>query len=123
MNLASIWKLPVVFVCENNGWAESTPASYSTSVSDIATRAAGYSIPGVAVDATDYGAMHIAAEQAISRARVGDGPTFIEAKFLVRLVTMLVMERHIETVMSVKTLEIPTSSRKLVLLLSLEASM
>jgi pyruvate dehydrogenase E1 component alpha subunit len=81
MNLASIWKLPVVFVCENNGWAESTPARYSVSVSDIATRAAGYSIPGVVVDATDYGAMHIAAGQAISRARVGDGPTFIEAKF------------------------------------------
>jgi len=81
MNLASIWKLPVVFVCENNGWAESTPTSYSISVSDIATRAAGYSMPGVVVDATDYGAMHIAAEQAISRARVGDGPTFIEAKF------------------------------------------
>lgn len=81
MNLASIWKLPVVFVCENNGWAESTPASYSISISDIAERAAGYSIPGVVIDATDYRSMHLAAEQAISRARNGDGPTFIEAKF------------------------------------------
>ncbi|NQV97913.1 MAG: thiamine pyrophosphate-dependent dehydrogenase E1 component subunit alpha [Acidimicrobiaceae bacterium] len=81
MNLASIWKLPVVFVCENNGWAESTPASYSISVSDVAIRAAGYSIPGVVVDATDYSAMHVAAEQAILRARMGNGPSFIEAKF------------------------------------------
>jgi len=81
MNLASIWKLPVVFVCENNGWAESTPASYSISISDIARRAAGYSIPGVIVDATDYGAVHLAAGRAILEARNGNGPTFIEAKF------------------------------------------
>ena len=67
--------------CENNGWAESTPASYSISVSDVAIRAAGYSIPGVVVDATDYSAMHVAAEQAILRARMGNGPSFIEAKF------------------------------------------
>ena len=81
MNLASIWKLPVVFVCENNGWAESTPASYSVSVADIASRAIGYSMPGVVVDATDYQAMHSVAQEAVDRARNGGGPTFIEAKF------------------------------------------
>ena len=121
MNLASIWKLPVVFVCENNGWAESTPASYSISVSDIATRAAGYSIPGVVVDATDYGAMPQSKQ--FQEPELEMVRHLLKQSSLVRLVTMLVMERHIETVMSVKTLEILTSSRKLVLFLSLKASM
>jgi len=80
MNLASIWKLPVVFVCENNGWAESTPATYALSVPNVADRAKGYSMPGVIVDASDYDAMYIAAGEAISRARRGEGPTLIEAK-------------------------------------------
>jgi pyruvate dehydrogenase E1 component alpha subunit len=80
MNLASIWKLPVVFVCENNGWAESTPSSYALSVPNVADRAAGYSMPGVVVDASDYEAMHATAGEAVARARRGHGPTLIEAK-------------------------------------------
>lgn len=80
MNLASIWKLPVVFVCENNGWAESTPGSYAHSITDLADRAVGYSMPGVVVDAADPQAVWSAAGAAISRARKGQGPSFLEAK-------------------------------------------
>jgi pyruvate dehydrogenase E1 component alpha subunit len=80
VNLASIWKLPVVFVCENNGYAEATTFAYHCSVSDIATRAQGYDIPGVIVDGLDAMAMFAAAGEAIDRARRGDGPTLIEAK-------------------------------------------
>jgi len=79
MNLAAIWRLPVVFVCENNGWAESTPVSYSTSVPSIATRAAAYGIPGVTVDAGDFVAVCEAAEVAVARARSGGGPSLLEA--------------------------------------------
>src|SRR5205823_4172686 len=53
LNLAAIWKLPVLYVCENNGFAESTPAVYATSVADIASRAAAYGIPGVVADGAD----------------------------------------------------------------------
>ena len=80
VNLAAIWKLPVVFVCENNGYAEATTFSYHCSVDDIATRAQGYGIPGVIVDGLDALAMFAAAGEAIDRARRGDGPTLIEAK-------------------------------------------
>lgn len=80
MNLSSIWQLPVIFVCENNGWAESTPVEYSTSVADIADRAAGYGMPGVTVDASDVLAVYDVARIAVDRARSGDGPTMIEAK-------------------------------------------
>jgi acetoin:2,6-dichlorophenolindophenol oxidoreductase subunit alpha len=80
MNLASIWRLPVVFVCENNGWAESTPASYALSVPNVADRAAGYAMPSAVVDASDYPTVYEAAGDAIDRARNGDGPTLIEAK-------------------------------------------
>ena len=80
MNLASIWKLPVIYVCENNGWAESTPASYSQSVEDLSRRADGFGIPGHVVDGADVFAVHRAAGEAIGRARRGDGPSFIEAK-------------------------------------------
>jgi TPP-dependent pyruvate/acetoin dehydrogenase alpha subunit len=80
VNLAAIWKLPVVFVCENNGYAEATTFAYHCSVSDIATRAQGYDIPGVIVDGLDALAMFAAAGEAIDRARRGDGPTLIEAK-------------------------------------------
>lgn len=79
MNLAAIWRLPVVFVCENNGWAESTPTSYSTSVASIATRAAAYGFPGVTVDAGDFVAVYEAAAEAVGHARAGDGPTLVEA--------------------------------------------
>ena len=58
MNLASIWRLPAVFVCENNGWAESTPTMYALSVPHVADRAAGYLMPGVTIDASDYDGLH-----------------------------------------------------------------
>src|SRR5579884_2783428 len=80
LNLAAIWKLPVVFVCENNGFAESTPVSYHCSASDIANRAAAYEIPGIVVDGLDLFAVYEAAGEAIARARRGDGPTLIETK-------------------------------------------
>ncbi|MGE5619166.1 MAG: thiamine pyrophosphate-dependent dehydrogenase E1 component subunit alpha [Sphingomonadaceae bacterium] len=80
MNLASIWKLPVVFVCENNGYAQSTPAHYHAAVHDIADRATAYSMPGFAIDGTDLFAVFEAAGEAIARARRGEGPTLIECK-------------------------------------------
>ena len=80
MNLASIWKLPVIFVCENNLYAESTPSDYALSIKDVADRAAGYSIPGVVVDGMDALAVYEAAGEAVKRARAGGGPTLIEAK-------------------------------------------
>jgi TPP-dependent pyruvate/acetoin dehydrogenase alpha subunit len=80
LNLAAIWQLPVVFVCENNGWAESTPAAYALSVPDVARRASAYDMPGVTVDASDYLAVHAAAATAVDRARSGGGPTLVEAK-------------------------------------------
>lgn len=80
LNLAAIWDLPVVFVCENNGWAESTPSSYALSGPGIAERAAGYGIIGLRVDAADYAEVHAAAGEAVDRARRGDGPMLIEAR-------------------------------------------
>lgn len=80
MNLASIWALPVVYVCENNGWAESTPGSYAHSVADLAERASGFDLPGQIVDAADVSEVYGVAGVAIDRARRGDGPSFIEAK-------------------------------------------
>ncbi|MDP9370692.1 MAG: thiamine pyrophosphate-dependent enzyme, partial [Chloroflexota bacterium] len=80
LNLAAIWKLPVVFVCENNGYAEATPVAYHCSASDIANRAGAYEIPGVVVDGLDLFAVYEAAGEAIARARRGTGPTLIEAK-------------------------------------------
>jgi pyruvate dehydrogenase E1 component alpha subunit len=80
LNLAAIWKLPVVFVCENNGYAESTPVHYHCSSTDIANRAGAYEIPGVVVDGLDLFSVYEAAGEAIARARRGEGPTLIEAK-------------------------------------------
>jgi pyruvate dehydrogenase E1 component alpha subunit len=80
MNLAAIWKLPVIFVAENNGFAESTPVDYHCAASNIADRAASYNIPGVSVDGYDVIAVYEAAGEAVARARRGDGPTLIEAK-------------------------------------------
>lgn len=80
MNLAAIWKLPVIFLCENNGYAQTTPAHYHCSAKDIADRATAYDIPGFAIDGTDVFAVYEAAEHAIARARRGEGPTLIEAK-------------------------------------------
>jgi pyruvate dehydrogenase E1 component alpha subunit len=80
LNLAAIWKLPVVFVCENNGYAESTPVRYHCAASDIANRAGAYEIPGVVVDGLDVFAVYEAAAEAIARARRGEGPSLLEAK-------------------------------------------
>jgi acetoin:2,6-dichlorophenolindophenol oxidoreductase subunit alpha len=80
MNMASIWKLPVIFVCENNGYAQSTPVEYAVSVKDIAVRGAAYNMPGVVVDGQDVLAVWEAAAEAARRARAGDGPSLIECK-------------------------------------------
>jgi acetoin:2,6-dichlorophenolindophenol oxidoreductase subunit alpha len=80
MNLAAIWKLPVVFVAENNQFAESTPVGYHCAATSIADRAAAYNMPGVLVDGYDVVAVHEAAAEAVERARRGDGPSLIEAK-------------------------------------------
>jgi len=80
LNIASVWKLPVVYFCENNGYAVSVPMSESTAVPDIARRAAGYDMPGVVVDGQDVVATNRATREAVDRARAGAGPTLIEAK-------------------------------------------
>jgi len=80
MNLAAIWKLPVVFVCENNGYAQTTPSHYHCAAQDIADRAAGYNMPGFTIDGTDLFAVYEAAGEAIGRARRGEGPTLMECK-------------------------------------------
>ncbi len=78
MNLAAIWKLPVVFLCENNGYAQSTPVEYALSVPHVADRAAAYSMPGVTVDGQDVIAVWEVAATAVERARAGQGPSLIE---------------------------------------------
>lgn len=80
LNMAAIYKVPVVFVCENNGYAISTPQSYSMAIKDIADRAAGYGIPGVIIDGNDFFAVYEATQTAYERARKGEGPTLIECK-------------------------------------------
>jgi TPP-dependent pyruvate/acetoin dehydrogenase alpha subunit len=80
INIAAGWKLPVVYVCENNLWAVNVPAADSVSVGDIAERAKGYGIPGTIVDGNDVFAVHQAANHAIERAQRGEGPSLIEAK-------------------------------------------
>lgn len=79
LNLASVWRLPVVFVCQNNRYAEHTKYEHGTSVGRIADRAAGYGMPGLHVDGNDPSAMWAAAGEAVARARSGEGPTLIEA--------------------------------------------
>lgn len=79
LNMASVWKLPVVFVCQNNGYAEHTKYEYGTSIERVADRAAAYAMPGQTVDGNNPVAMWNAARTAIARARAGEGPTLIEA--------------------------------------------
>jgi pyruvate dehydrogenase E1 component alpha subunit len=79
-NLAATWRLPVIFMCENNGYAVRTAQRESTSVKDIAQRAAAYDIPGVIVDGQDVLAVHEVVSAAVARARAGEGPTLIDAK-------------------------------------------
>lgn len=78
MNIAALWKLPVIFVCENNHYAISTAVETSTALGTFYQRAAGYGIPGVRVNGNDVLEVYAAAKEAIERARRGDGPTFIE---------------------------------------------
>jgi 2-oxoisovalerate dehydrogenase E1 component alpha subunit len=80
MNFAGIHKLPVIFVCEHNGYAISVPWRLQCAVEDVAIRAEGYGFPGVTVDGNDVLAVYAAAHDAVSRARKGEGATFIEAK-------------------------------------------
>jgi pyruvate dehydrogenase E1 component alpha subunit len=80
INLAAVLRLPVVFVCNNNQYAYSTPLHRQTLVPDIAVRAAGYGIPGVIVDGTDILAVYREAREAVARARRGEGPTLLECK-------------------------------------------
>jgi len=80
LNLASIWKLPVVFVCENNQYAVSMAVNDSMAIANVADRAAGYGIPGVVVDGNDVAAVREATAQAVERARAGEGPTLLECK-------------------------------------------
>ncbi|MDA1188346.1 MAG: thiamine pyrophosphate-dependent dehydrogenase E1 component subunit alpha [Chloroflexi bacterium] len=80
INLAAIWKLPVIYVCENNRYAESTPFEYSVAGGSIANRAAGYGVPGVTVDGQNVLDMYEVGGEAVRRARAGEGPTLIEAQ-------------------------------------------
>jgi TPP-dependent pyruvate/acetoin dehydrogenase alpha subunit len=80
MNLAAVWKLPVIFFCENNGYAMFTAQQQTTAVSDIAQRASAYNMRGAIVDGQDVIATYEAVSEAVRRARMGDGPALIEAK-------------------------------------------
>lgn len=80
LNLASLWKLPVVFLCQNNGYAEHTSYGSGTSCVNIADRAAGYAMPGVTADGNNAEHMYDVARKAIEFARAGNGPTLLEAK-------------------------------------------
>lgn len=80
LNLAAIWKLPVVFVCENNQYAMSMSVSRAFPIQDIAERAAAYAMPGKVVDGNDVLAVYAAVAEAVDRARAGEGPSLIECK-------------------------------------------
>ena len=80
MNMASVMKLPVVFVCNNNGFAYSTPTSKQYAVKNLSMRGVAYNMPGVTVDGMYVLAVHAAAAKAVARARAGNGPSFIECK-------------------------------------------
>ncbi|MFC6276544.1 thiamine pyrophosphate-dependent dehydrogenase E1 component subunit alpha [Psittacicella hinzii] len=80
LNLAAIWQLPVIFVIENNGYAESTSRCYATAVEDYVKRAEGFAVPAVSVDGNDFFAVHQAVGQMIEAARAGKGPALIECR-------------------------------------------
>ena len=79
LNLAAVWKLPVIFVCENNQYALSTSYRNTTAVSQVSNRAASYEIPGITVDGNDGVEVYLVLREAVDRARAGEGPTLIEA--------------------------------------------
>ena len=78
LNLAAIWTLPVIYVCENNGYGELTAAHVTMSIEQVSERAAGYGIPGTTVDGQDVLAVHGAVSEAVARARRGEGPSLVE---------------------------------------------
>jgi TPP-dependent pyruvate/acetoin dehydrogenase alpha subunit len=80
LNIAATWKLPMLYVCENNMYAAQTSAAATHALGDVAARAAGYGIPGVVVDGNDVIDVYQAANRAVERARAGQGPTLIECK-------------------------------------------
>lgn len=80
LNMAAVFRLPVIFVNENNQYASTTPASYGLSVQNVSDRAAAYGIPGVVLDGNDVLAVRAAAQAAVERARAGEGPTLLECK-------------------------------------------
>src|SRR5205807_3296894 len=80
MNFCAVRKLPVVFLCENNGWAVSMPTERSTSVANIADRAKGYNVPGKTIDGNDPDLVYDTVAEAAARARSGAGPSLIECK-------------------------------------------
>ena len=80
LNLASIWNLPIVFVCENNMYGVNTPTSYSMAAENVADRAAAYSMPGLTADGNDIFKVYETAREAVRRARAGEGPSLIEFK-------------------------------------------
>ncbi len=82
LNLAAVWNLPAIFVVENNGYAESTSRDYAVAVDSYVDRAAGFGLPGVTVDGTDFFAVYEAAGEIIKRAREGGGPALLECKMI-----------------------------------------
>ena len=80
LNMASIWKLPIIFVCENNHYGISMSQDRHQAIKDVADRGAAYNIPGIAVDGNDPLAVYEAAAEAVARARAGKGPTLLECK-------------------------------------------
>jgi len=80
LNLAGVWKLPVVFVCENNGYGMTVSQARHQAITNVADRAAGYGMPAVIVDGNDVLAVHEAVSGAVERARADQGPTFVECK-------------------------------------------
>lgn len=78
LNFAAVYHLPVVFICQNNGWAISVPVSQQTHTPTLAQKALAYGMPGIRVDGNDILAVYVAAKEAVDRARSGGGPTFIE---------------------------------------------
>ena len=79
VNLAAIWKLPVIFICENNKYGMSFSTEKSMAVANVADRAAAYGIPGVTVDGNDVTAVYDVVSEAVARARAGEGPTLVES--------------------------------------------
>lgn len=79
LNLAAVWKLPLILLCENNLYSEMTPSHETSSVASMVRRGEAYQIPSVQIDGNDLEAVHATVAEAVARARAGEGPTFIEA--------------------------------------------